>query len=273
MSQKSDFRRLIELTVSRFNRASQAFKGSERLQNDRRNLCTVIYYHSVMRRDLSAFKDQVNLIESIATARSTSEMRLSHSGEKHAVMVTCDDALESFFDNAFPLLAERGIPVCTFLPVGWRGQECGWQVKRDESSKGDRVLTQDRLRDLAQHELLTIGAHGVSHRDFKTLSEAEMKSELVESRSVIEDLTGKPVTSFSFPYGSYGKRELECALEHGYVDIFTTLPGCLRSNRTSPIIPRFRVDPYDSIEEFELKLSGHYRWLGTFSKAKRALLS
>jgi peptidoglycan/xylan/chitin deacetylase (PgdA/CDA1 family) len=49
---------------------------------------------------------------------------------------------------------------------------------------------------------IEIGNHSKTHTFFRSLSEAELETEIVESRSVLEDLFGQSVPCLSIPYGN-----------------------------------------------------------------------
>lgn len=50
-------------------------------------------------------------------------------------------------------------------------------------------------------EFNEIGSHSITHRDLTKLSLEEVIHECVKSKETLEKLTGKPVTSFAYPYG------------------------------------------------------------------------
>lgn len=274
MSQKPVYRRLLELSISQAFQAFRSKAACEPSTTSAASECTVIYYHSVMLEDLSRFAEQLDSLSNLLREWSWSNSEGKDQLERRPpVFVTCDDALESFFDNAFPLLEAKSIPVCTFLPVAWLGKECGWETKRDLSSKGDRVVTKERLLGLLESRNLSIGSHGLTHQDLTRLGIEELKREFNDSKSFIEDLTGQAVTRFSFPYGAYTERELDLAKEAGYEEIHTTVPGTVRTSEIPRLVPRMRVDPSDWPMEFELKIRGAYQWLSRLSNSRRRFRS
>lgn len=78
---------------------------------------------------------------------------------------------------------------------------------------------------LAADPLATIGAHTVNHFDSVRLTDAELLSELNESRAIIESRIGKPVAHFAFPFGganAVGAREFALAKKCGFKTAVTT---------------------------------------------------
>lgn len=80
------------------------------------------------------------------------------------------------------------------------GQLWGWAGEPAWPAAG-RPLTGGELVDLAGREGITIGAHTMSHRSLAGLPPGEQRLEIGESKSRLEQLVGRPVTSFSYPYG------------------------------------------------------------------------
>jgi peptidoglycan/xylan/chitin deacetylase (PgdA/CDA1 family) len=65
-----------------------------------------------------------------------------------------------------------------------------------------RVVDEEDLRELARHPLLEIGSHTVTHPRLSALAPSEVDHELEQSRSRLERLTERPVTSLSYPHGA-----------------------------------------------------------------------
>lgn len=75
------------------------------------------------------------------------------------------------------------------------------------------MMTRAQVRQLAQ-EGMEIGAHTVTHPILKQLREEEAEKEIVNSRRVLEDITGTVVTSFAYPNGIPGRD-----FDHTHIDI------------------------------------------------------
>ncbi len=82
----------------------------------------------------------------------------------------------------------------------------------------------------AQHPLMTVGAHSLSHRRLAHWPEADALGELSQSRIALEARLGRAVTQFAYPVGdptSAGPREFALAAQAGYEIAVTTRPGLL----------------------------------------------
>jgi peptidoglycan/xylan/chitin deacetylase (PgdA/CDA1 family) len=75
-------------------------------------------------------------------------------------------------------------------------------------------LTEAGIRILAaRHE---IGAHSLSHPDLTRLDQAAKTREVAGSKSWLEDVTGKPVPMFCYPFGLFDDETKRVVAEAGY---------------------------------------------------------
>jgi peptidoglycan/xylan/chitin deacetylase (PgdA/CDA1 family) len=64
-----------------------------------------------------------------------------------------------------------------------------------------RCLTEEELRELADGELVEIGAHTLTHPVLADLAPDQQQHEIGGSKRRLEALTGKKIRSFAYPYG------------------------------------------------------------------------
>ena len=101
-----------------------------------------------------------------------------------------------------------------------------------------------QLREMADSGLVEIGSHSVTHPIFSTLSDEESRWELAESRTQIEQLLGRSVSSFCFPNGKpadYFPRHLRQVKEVGYSSAMMTHFGMPRRGANEYGLPRLGV--------------------------------
>jgi len=95
----------------------------------------------------------------------------------------------------------------------------------------DRLaFTEDELKALARHPLVTIGGHTSTHRFLTGLPEDEAYDDIASNRTYLEAVIGASVTAFAYPYGSAGAcgaREAAMVSTAGYTVAFTTRLGHL----------------------------------------------
>jgi peptidoglycan/xylan/chitin deacetylase (PgdA/CDA1 family) len=130
------------------------------------------------------------------------------------VRISFDDGNRSDVDVALPALIERGITATFFVIAGRLGDP--------------DHLGADDICTLAAAGM-TVGSHGLHHRDWRRLGDAELTRELTESRRILEGLLGRPVTQAAVPFGSYDRRVLTQARRAGaYERVFTSDGGPAR---------------------------------------------
>jgi peptidoglycan/xylan/chitin deacetylase (PgdA/CDA1 family) len=66
---------------------------------------------------------------------------------------------------------------------------------------GSQVLSKKEIKHLAS--AFEIGAHTYNHVDLTRISRQEVKDELKEGKEALEDIIGRRVQSFAFPFGHY----------------------------------------------------------------------
>jgi peptidoglycan/xylan/chitin deacetylase (PgdA/CDA1 family) len=94
----------------------------------------------------------------------------------------------------------------------------------------DLCMTWQELAGLAADPLVTIGAHTVNHVILAKVSEKAVRSELANSRDVIEAALGIRPSHLAYPVGdrtAAGPREFKSAAELGFKTAVTTRPGAI----------------------------------------------
>ena len=82
-----------------------------------------------------------------------------------------------------------------------------------EFTRGD-LLTSHQITDMADY--FEIGAHTMTHRSLPTISRTEAEAEIVESKMVLERITGRPVNTFCYPRGAYTDVHAQLVKAAGY---------------------------------------------------------
>lgn len=102
-------------------------------------------------------------------------------------------------------------------------------------------LSREQLRALARHPLATVGGHTTGHLDLTSLGEPEAYRELAGNKAFLEDLCGRPVEHFAYPYGAGGAREAALAGRAGFRTAVTSRAGGLFPEHRSRLLllPRY----------------------------------
>jgi peptidoglycan/xylan/chitin deacetylase (PgdA/CDA1 family) len=232
--------------------------------------CVVLCYHGVTRDGRRRFARQMDVLTERAKTVPVDVKNKLGAGSCH-VAVTFDDGFVSVVENALPELALRNIQSALFIPTAYLGQSQGWIDDRRSKDYFEVIVTPEQIRSL-NRDLVSIGSHGITHRNLLSLSEEDARRELEGSKLTLEEITGNTVKLIAFPHGAFDRRLLEMAKEAGYERAFTILPELAFSRPGEYATGRIDVSPLDWPLEFRLKISGAYRWLPLAFRLKRRLL-
>ncbi|HUR27582.1 MAG TPA: polysaccharide deacetylase family protein [Planctomycetota bacterium] len=121
------------------------------------------------------------------------------------VAITFDDGLVNFENEAWPLLAERGLPATLFVVTGRVGKDNAWQGERDPRVPHVELLGWDALGKLAAQGL-ELGAHSRTHPHLEHISDARQVDEIEGAADDLLRYAGKRPHSFCYPYGTLDER-------------------------------------------------------------------
>jgi peptidoglycan/xylan/chitin deacetylase (PgdA/CDA1 family) len=174
---------------------------------------TGLLFHVITSRQLAHFshfspEKFTRFIETLVrqkTGTATVKEALTTAKASRTVVITFDDGFESFHTQAFPILQTFCIKATIFPIAAFVGHSSKW-----DALPLQQHLTKAQIREISDcgHE---IGSHSMTHADLTMLPMEDLKRELRDSKMILEDITGKPVTSISFPFGSWNKRVWETA--------------------------------------------------------------
>ena len=85
--------------------------------------------------------------------------------------------------------------------------------RNQEFAKQD-LLTQLEIRQISAD--FEIGAHTVTHRRLPAISREQAEEEILNSKIILEKVTGKPVNSFCYPGGAYKAVHAQLVKNAGY---------------------------------------------------------
>jgi peptidoglycan/xylan/chitin deacetylase (PgdA/CDA1 family) len=128
-----------------------------------------------------------------------------------------------------------------------------------EETDGDtaRPLTAAELVLLAENDLVTIGAHTITHPVLSQLPADRQAEEIGGSKRQLEAALDRPVTSFAYPYGAAGdfdRTTVSLVRDAGFSQACASVEGRVRP-RTNPFrIPRLLVRGW-SADELERRLA------------------
>ena len=124
--------------------------------------------------------------------------------------ITFDDGNASDAAYALPSMMRYGLRG-TFFVVAGRLDQPG-------------SLGRAEVRELVQAGM-SVGSHGLEHRPWRTVSDADLEAEVGEAAEMIAATTGQPVREVACPFGSYDRRVLAAIRRHGFDRVYTVDGG------------------------------------------------
>jgi peptidoglycan/xylan/chitin deacetylase (PgdA/CDA1 family) len=170
----------------------------------------------------------------------TLEETLKIGPRGRSVAITFDDGFADNLTVALPMLERLKLPATLFMTAGFVNRE--------------GYLTENQLRELSRHPLITIGAHGLWHRHFTGLTIEDARFELTESRRILESVTGKVVDLMAWPYGECNTDVERLSEECGFRASWSVWKG----SNTTHSLWRVPLGRNDNMVRFITKVSGGY---------------
>ena len=229
----------------------------------------ILYYHGVPAPQRPRFAMQLDELAKRADVVG-SDFKGPGASKRRRVAITFDDGLQSVYDNALPELASRQMPCTIFFPAGALGCAPVWEGE-DGYDPLDPVMPAQVVKALAG-PLVTVGAHSLSHPRLSRLPRHDARREIAGSKAVLEELTGRRVTLFAFPYGDFDAETTRMCEEAGFAHAFSIVPEFVDPCRRGFLTGRVSVEPDDGTLEFFLKSQGAYAWVRPYTAIKERLL-
>jgi peptidoglycan/xylan/chitin deacetylase (PgdA/CDA1 family) len=175
------------------------------------------------------------------------------------LLLTFDDGYVELYDIVLPGLEARGVPFHVFLVSDYTGRTNDWDLSLGR--RPFRHLDRNQIEDMAARGV-TFGSHGATHSDLTRMGPDEIREELVRSKTAIEEYTGAPVRTLSYPFGRYNASVEALVRETGYDAAFSLYPSHANTRFRRTAIRRNGVYVVDTAPIVEAKVSpGTFFWL------------
>jgi peptidoglycan/xylan/chitin deacetylase (PgdA/CDA1 family) len=152
------------------------------------------------------------------------------------IVLTFDDGFCNVMRHGLPLLAENRFHAIEFLVADLIGKTNEWEQREGEASEPLMDAAQVREWLAAGHE---IGSHTRTHPHLTRLSAAEAREEISASKKKLEDLFGRPIHHFCYPYGDWNETVRNLVMAAGYRTACTTVAGVNVPGQSPYTLKRF----------------------------------
>ena len=152
------------------------------------------------------------------------------------ILITVDDAFQSFYEVAWPFLKENRIPFILFVstePVGNRG-----------------YMTWEQIREVEKEKFAVIGHHSHSHEYLIDKSNEVFKEDIETANRIFNEKIGYVPSLFSYPFGEYSEF-MRNYISKKFTYAFGQHSGVIDVNKEKFQLPRFPINEnYGELKRF-----------------------
>jgi len=170
--------------------------------------------------------------------------------KKCNLTITFDDGYINNYYKALPILLKFNLSATIFLTSS-------------KINKDPKFLTSKHIKEMSNLGI-DFGIHGHSHQSFTELNDKELKTNILTSKTMIEEIIQKKVEILSYPNGKFDKRTKEimydCNIKLGFCSKSSTF---FYDNLNFDLysIPRVCIWSLDNNFSFKNKLKGKWDYL------------
>lgn len=165
------------------------------------------------------------------------------------ILITFDDGWKSILDNACPILKKYNLRAMVFVST----DPCAQVFTEKEEI--DKPLTREEIIQLGKGETISIQSHGISHDDLSRMKLNQLRYELMESKKILQKMTGRKVDYLSTPSTTRATKRLKKeARQAGYKAIVSCTIGTNNKNSDLFSLKRIIVEGSFDLREFRNNL-------------------
>ena len=190
---------------------------------------------------LDIFKKQLEIIENEGIRfihPKNFKENLSENKKERKILLTIDDGLLSFYENAWPILKKKKIPFILFVNT----REVG----------SFNYMNWSQIIELHKNDNVEIGNHSHSHEYLVDESREIIKDDILKSIEIFNKKLGKNSNFFSYPFGEYSQQFKNIIKELGFDFAFGQHSGVIDETKDLWELPRFPInEKYGELNRFK----------------------
>lgn len=188
------------------------------------------------------------------TFKELDKIGLENRHREKYIIITVDDGYKDNYEILFPLLKKYNMKAVIFYITGvdhntWTMKECG--------EKRFDLMGKKEVQEMDESGLVEFGGHTLTHPRMPELTNEELIKEIVENKRDIENIIGKEIITFAYPYGHISDRVKKAVKECGYKYSVSTDTGTGIISEDTYDIRRTAIDK-TSLIDFLRKISPKY---------------
>ena len=202
---------------------------------------------------VALFRDQLGMIEElgldvVSLEPGTRKALAGELDDTQQIAITFDDAYESVYRTAAPMLEDKGYPYTVFVntdAVGGRG-----------------YMTWDQLEEFQNDDSITIANHSTDHNHMVQRPDESNEAwrertrvSLDKAQSVLADRLNVESAMFAYPYGEYSETLESMLADRGWYG-FGQQSGAIGKYSHRTRLPRFPMaTTYGQLDSLKTKLT------------------
>ena len=161
---------------------------------------------------------------------------------KNYILLTIDDAFESFYLNAWPILKSKRIPFVLFVST------------REVGKNG--YMNWNQIREIDESDLVSIGNHSHSHEYLIDWENNKIIDDLKTSINIFKNELKYSPKIFSYPFGEYSENLKKIVNDLKFEYAFGQHSGVIDKTKDLLALPRFPInEKYGELKRFKTILS------------------
>ena len=189
--------------------------------------------------EMEVFKDQIEIIKKsnfklINPSDFVEKFDIPKENKK--ILITIDDAFQSFYSEAWPFLKKNKIPFILFVstePVGKKG-----------------YMTWDQIKEIEAEDYAFIGHHSHTHGYLIDETNYLFISDIEKANNIFLKKLGYIPNLFSYPFGEYSKF-MRDYISQNFKFAFGQHSGVIDVNKDKFELPRFPINEnYGDLKRF-----------------------
>lgn len=232
---------IIVLTITE----THAYENKLKIYENDKGILSIMYHrfdefeYPSTNIGMTEFKKQIEIIKDnnlkFLNPKNFSLEIIKNKDEKK-ILLTIDDAFESFYINAWPYLREKKIPFILFVstePIGKKG-----------------YMNWEQIKDIQKYDFVKIGNHSHSHEYLVNYTIKDFKKDINLSIKIFKDNLGYNPIFFSYPFGEYSFEQKKFIMEN-FNFAFGQQSGVIDANKDYFELPRFPInEKYGDLDRF-----------------------
>lgn len=153
----------------------------------------------------------------------------------HPVVLTFDDGHDDFATKAMPVLVANHFVATSYVVPGFLST--------------NQYMTPQQVQQVSAAGMV-VGAHTMHHVDLTKVNASVADAEISQSKAILEQLIGKPVVDFAYPFGAMNSSVAAMVEKDGFRDAAATTSGTQQCMSNRFALHRLEVLGSNSLASF-----------------------